>query len=99
MCLISACGTCERSSLQNSIRGNTMSSANFVWPTHFARASTFRNGFPTTFNDSFLFTSIFATNCPTNFSLSCVTYQYLKELEGQESLHDKLTSSDSSLQT
>src|ERR1700754_291550 len=48
MFLINACGTCERSILQNNIRGSTMSSANFVWPTHFARASTLRNGFPTT---------------------------------------------------
>src|SRR4030095_5883875 len=31
------------------MRGSTMSSANFVWPTHFARASTLRNGLPMTF--------------------------------------------------
>ena len=30
------------------MRGNTMSSANFVWPVHFARASTLRKGLPTT---------------------------------------------------
>src|SRR5438270_5946372 len=30
------------------MRGSTMSSANFVWPVHFARASTLRKGFPTT---------------------------------------------------
>jgi hypothetical protein len=34
--------------VQNSIRGSTMSSANFVWPVHFARASTLRKGLPTT---------------------------------------------------
>src|SRR5688572_22280498 len=50
MLLINACGTCERSILQNNIRGSTMSSANFVWPTHFARASTLRKGLPITFN-------------------------------------------------
>src|SRR5690242_17904338 len=49
--LINACGTCDRSSLLYNMRGNTMSSANFVWPTHFARASTLRNGLPTTFNE------------------------------------------------
>src|SRR5437762_13335113 len=31
------------------MRGRKMSSANFVWPVHFARASTLRNGLPTTF--------------------------------------------------
>jgi hypothetical protein len=31
------------------MRGNTMSSANLVWPVHFARASTLRKGLPTTF--------------------------------------------------
>jgi hypothetical protein len=30
------------------MRGKTMSSANFVWPVHFARASTLRKGLPTT---------------------------------------------------
>src|SRR6266567_1952987 len=30
------------------MRGRKMSSANFVWPVHFARASTLRKGFPTT---------------------------------------------------
>src|SRR5688572_6125141 len=47
MLLINACGRCERSILQNNIRGRTMSSANFVCPTHFARASTLRKGLPT----------------------------------------------------
>src|SRR5437870_9969785 len=32
------------------MRGRKMSSANFVWPVHFARASTLRNGLPTTFS-------------------------------------------------
>src|SRR5438093_10778686 len=32
-----------------------MSSANFVWPVHFARASTFRKGLPTTFKGLALF--------------------------------------------
>src|SRR5207248_6737733 len=32
------------------MRGNTMSSAKRVCPVHFARASTLRNGLPTTFN-------------------------------------------------
>src|SRR5947207_9208294 len=30
------------------MRGKTISSANFVWPVHFARASTLRKGLPTT---------------------------------------------------
>src|SRR5215213_18710 len=46
MLLINACGRCERRILQNNMRGSTMSSANFVWPTHFARASTLRKGLP-----------------------------------------------------
>ena len=48
--------------LQNSIRGSTISSANFVWPVHFARASTLRNGLPTTLSgDEFclLLTEVF----------------------------------------
>src|SRR6185436_9485721 len=40
--LINAWGRCERRILQNNMRGSTMSSANFVCPTHFARASTLR---------------------------------------------------------
>src|SRR6185503_8320703 len=31
------------------MRGRKMSSANFVWPVHLARASTLRKGLPTTF--------------------------------------------------
>src|SRR5437868_14290924 len=50
--LIIACGSDERRILQKSIRGNTMSSANFVCPVHFERASTLRNGLPTTFSGS-----------------------------------------------
>src|SRR5437016_14026178 len=37
------------------MRGRKMSSANFVWPVHFARASTLRKGFPTTFKGFSLF--------------------------------------------
>src|SRR5436305_5345118 len=33
------------------MRGRKMSSANFVWPVHLARASTLRNGLPTTLSD------------------------------------------------
>src|SRR3989442_8394841 len=43
-----ACGTGARCSLQNSIRGRTMSSANRVTPAHFDRPSTLRTGVPTT---------------------------------------------------
>src|SRR2546425_285404 len=43
-----ACGTGDRCSLQNSIRGRTMSSANFVTPAHFDRPSTLRTAVPTT---------------------------------------------------
>src|SRR5438132_6590223 len=50
MLLIMACGSCVRRILQESIRGRKMSSANFVWPVHLARASTLRNGLPTTFS-------------------------------------------------
>src|SRR5712692_6740978 len=32
------------------MRGRKMSSANFVWPVHLARASTLRKGLPTTFS-------------------------------------------------
>jgi len=45
---IRACARRLRSSLQWSIRGRTMSSANFVWPVTFAAASTFAYGRPTT---------------------------------------------------
>src|SRR5437867_11780884 len=48
MLLIIACGSCVRRILQESIRGRKMSSANFVWPVHLARASTLRKGLPTT---------------------------------------------------
>ena len=48
MLLISACGSCVLNILQKSIRGNTISSANFVCPVHFERASTFRKGLPMT---------------------------------------------------
>src|SRR4051812_39681936 len=48
MFLMRACGSQERSSLQWSMRGRIMSSANFVWPVHFCRASTLRKGLPTT---------------------------------------------------
>src|SRR5438874_11961220 len=37
------------------MRGRKMSSANFVWPVHFARASTLRKGLPTTFKGFSLF--------------------------------------------
>src|SRR3989442_3002216 len=37
------------------MRGRKMSSANFVWPVHFARASTLRKGLPTTFKGFALF--------------------------------------------
>src|ERR1043165_4409489 len=37
------------------MRGRKISSANFVWPVHFARASTLRKGLPTTFNGFPLF--------------------------------------------
>src|SRR6185295_14453508 len=50
MFLMMACGKWLRRILQKSIRGSTMSSANFVWPVHFARASTLRKGLPTIFN-------------------------------------------------
>src|SRR6266850_3208613 len=43
-----ACGTGALCSLQNSIRGRTMSSANFVTPAHLERPSTFRTDDPTT---------------------------------------------------
>src|SRR6266404_4684153 len=49
MFLIRAWGSWLRRILHDSMRGSTMSSANFVWPVHFARASTFRKGLPTTF--------------------------------------------------
>src|SRR6266852_5194028 len=49
MFLIRACGSWLRRILHDSMRGSTMSSANFVWPVHFARASTLRKGLPTTF--------------------------------------------------
>src|SRR5581483_5357440 len=57
MLLINACGTWLRKSFANSIRGRMTSSANFVCPTHLERASTLRNGLPTTFK-SFLFAAI-----------------------------------------
>src|SRR6266446_1418245 len=43
-----ACGTGERCSLQNTIRGRTMSSANFVTPAHLEGPSTLRTAEPTT---------------------------------------------------
>src|SRR5439155_20464973 len=43
-----ACGTGERCSLQKTIRGRTMSSANFVTPAHLERPSTLRTAEPTT---------------------------------------------------
>src|SRR3989338_7667947 len=43
-----ACGTGARRSLQDSMRGRTMSSANFVTPAHFDNPSTLRTGDPTT---------------------------------------------------
>src|SRR5215471_16573733 len=46
--LMSAWGSWLRRILHASMRGRTMSSANFVWPVHFARASTLRKGLPTT---------------------------------------------------
>src|SRR5262245_30365837 len=49
MRLMIAWGTGDRSILQKSIRGRTMSSAKRVWPVHLARASTLRNGLPITF--------------------------------------------------
>src|SRR4030095_3481462 len=54
MLFITAWGTWLLSILQYNMRGKTISSANFVWPTHFARASTLRKGLPTTFNSFFL---------------------------------------------
>src|SRR5882724_10306097 len=73
MCLIKACGTGLRRSLANSIRGRTMSSAKRVCPMHFARASTLRNGLPTTFSSAsplclplcfFIFNEPFAGQLP-----------------------------------
>src|ERR1051325_854609 len=48
MLLMSACCSWLRRSLQKSMRGRTMSSANLVCPVHLLRASTLRKGLPTT---------------------------------------------------
>src|SRR5688500_6410846 len=50
MLLIIAWGRWLRRILQANMRGKTMSSANFVCPTHLARASTLRKGLPTKFS-------------------------------------------------
>src|SRR5688572_33267926 len=67
MLLINACGRCERSILQNSMRGRTMSSANFVCPVHFARASTLRKGLPTTLS-----------GFPLLFPFLVIQYQFMR---------------------
>src|SRR3989442_180448 len=46
--MMRACGTGDRCSLQKTIRGRTMSSANFVTPAHFDRPSTLGTAVPTT---------------------------------------------------
>src|SRR5438445_9360527 len=70
MRLIIACGSWLRRILQESMRGNAMSSANFVWPVHFARASTLRKGLPTTFKGFPLLVLILYPRAPTEKQLS-----------------------------
>src|SRR6185295_12459517 len=70
MFLMMACGSWLRRILQNSMRGSTMSSANFVWPVHLARASTLRNGLPTTLRGLPFLELLLAIRFPMNLELN-----------------------------
>src|SRR6185436_15929683 len=85
MFLINACGSWLRRILQKSMRGSTMSSANFVWPVHFARASTLRKGLPTTLSDLPLWFPFFAIQLQILINHSIPVQQpQARQSQGQE---------------